>query len=99
MKDRPLSTAEKLIQARAQVEASQEKVIENIEQYQMALNGIAATEYGEHVLKVFVKALGVFTAKPGRDGVTLVEDAARRAFYFSFIRQHLNPELRQKIES
>lgn len=71
---------------------------ENLEEYKKALNGIVASPFGQFVFKEFVKALGVFTPKSGRDGVALIEDAARRNFYLQCIRPYLEPELRQIIE-
>lgn len=92
------STAEKLLAQRENNAAQNEIVKENMVIYAKALNAVAATPNGEAVLKTMVKALEVFTAKSGRDGVALIEVNTKRNFYFEFIRPYLEPQLRQKIE-
>lgn len=93
-----LTTAEKLIASRVKNKEQKEKVIENMEEFKKALNGVAASPNGNYVLKIFIKALGVFAVKPNCDGMSLVKDKALREFYLSFIRPYLDDEIRQDLE-
>ena len=93
-----LSTAEKLIAARAQRALDKEKFLENAKEYAKALNGQAATPNGLLVLRTWVKALGVFKSKSGLEGIPLVKAQANSDFYLEFIRPFLEPEIRQKVE-
>lgn len=93
-----MSTAEKLLRQRAEVARQRELAGEELAEYVKALQGVAATEYGQHVLKTFIKVLGVFEVGKSTDGVSLVEERARRAFYLKMIRPHLAPEICHIIE-
>lgn len=94
----PKSTSERLIAQREREEKQKNEFIENYEEYKRALNGIANTEYGAHILKIWIKAFGVFAVKPGGDGVVLVKDKALREFYLTMIRPHLDTSLRRQLE-
>lgn len=93
------STADKLRENGLDRKAAQEKAIENLKDYVLALNGVASTPNGQYLLKTFIKALGVFVVRPGNDGAALIGDKALRDFYLVMIRPHLDPSLRQTIES
>jgi len=93
------STAEKLLEQHEQSKLQDAVTLENIQEYSMALNSVAETPNGAHVLKIWIKALGVFAVKPNRDGMALVGDKALRDFYLTYIRPHLDATTRQNIES
>lgn len=98
-KKKPSTTAERLLAQQAEREESEVIARERLEEYKKALNSVAASPHGEIVLKTFIKALGVFSVKPNRDGVALVADKALREFYLSLIRPHLDPEIRRNLEN
>jgi len=99
VKKKPTTTAEKLLSQQAEREQSEIIAKERMAEYKKALNGVAATPNGQLVLKTFIKAFGVFTVKPNRDGMALVRDAALRDFYLSLVRPHLDDDLRREIET
>ena len=90
------STIEKIVRQKEETEA---KRIENEAQYKLALNGMASTPNGMHVLRVMLNACGVFAVKPSRDAAQLLSDKVLRDFYLSIIRQHLDVELRRELEN
>lgn len=92
------TTSERLKAMRAKEEQDKNEFIENYEEYKRALNAIANTEYGAHVLKIWIKAFGVFAVKPSRDGAALVSDKVLREFYLTMIRPHLDTSLRRQLE-
>lgn len=94
-----LSTAEKMLMQEAERRKADEIVIENIAEYAKALVEVANTPNGAYVFKIMVRAMGVFTVKPNRDGMALVGDKALRDFYLTYLRPHLDAETRQIIES
>lgn len=97
-KELPKSTAQKLLAARIEEDHKKKIAIEDMQEYTKALNMVAATPAGELVLKTFIRALGVFNAEPCKDAAALVAEKANRDFYFTFVRKHLDKNLRQNIE-
>lgn len=95
----PSNTADKLLQQQREREDRVGLSEEQYEDYKKALNGVASTPNGQFVLKTFIKAMGVFTVKPTREGVALVGDKALRDFYLTMIRPHLDTTLRQELEN
>lgn len=93
------STAEKLLEQQAEREHQSALTLENLQEYVKALQSVAETPNGQHVLKIWIKALGVFTVKPSRDAAALVVEKANRDFYLTYIRPHLDATTRQIIES
>ena len=93
------STAEKLMMARAERERQEALIIENQKEYAKALNDMAASQSGKLVLQTLIKACGVFTAKDGVDGVSLIENNARRNLYLRYIRPYLEPTNKQELET
>jgi hypothetical protein len=96
---RPSSTADNLLQQQRDRDERAGMSEQQYEDYKKALNGVASTPNGQFVLKTFIKALGVFTVKPTREGVALVSDKALRDFYLTMIRPHLDPTIRQDLET
>ncbi len=92
------STAEKLMDMQEGVKTHEAIALENAGEYRKALNSIGSSPNGQFVLKYMIKALGVFTVKPNRDGMALVADKANRDFYLTMIRPYLDKDLRQEIE-
>ena len=93
------STAEKLLEQQAERDNQNALALENLQEYVKALNAVAETPNGQHVLKIWIKALGVFAVKPNRDAAALVVEKANRDFYLTYIRPHLDQTVRQIIES
>ena len=96
---RPSSTADNLLQQQRERDERAGMSEQQYEDYKKALNGVASTPNGQFVLKTFIKAMGVFSVKPTREGVALVGDKALRDFYLTMIRPHLDVTLRQELEN
>lgn len=94
----PKTTAEKLRAERDQLKKSAKIALENVEDYRMAVNGMAATPNGELFFKTLIKACGVFDPKHSTDALALIEDNAKRNVYLEFIRPFLEPEIRKELE-
>ena len=92
------STVDKLRKQREQQTKQEQAIIENIGEYQKALNSIAGSANGKLVFRTLIKALEVFTPKEGVDGVALIEVNTKRNFYLKMIRPHLHPEIKQELE-
>lgn len=97
--ERSASTIDKLQKARAERVQAEENAIENLEQFKMALNDVASTPNGAHVLKTLIKACGVFTPDTSMDAASLMENKARRNLYLQLIRPNLEPKLKQELEN
>ena len=95
----PKTTVDKLRDAREQQKLRKEKIIENMQDFKMALNGVASTQNGKLFLKTLIKACGVFTPKHTTEALALIEDNAKRNIYLEFIRPNLEPELKKELES
>lgn len=78
--------------------AGEELVIEQIEEWKAALNGMAGTPNGQIFLRVMIKASGLFT--PGSSGQTVrsVEEKNRADFYLRHVRPYLDKAHRSEIE-
>lgn len=97
-KDKPNNTVDRLLKQRQELENKEKAIIENITEYQKALNSIAGSDNGKLVFRTLIKALDVFTPKEGVDGVALIEVNTKRNFYLKMIRPHLYPEIKQELE-
>lgn len=95
----PKNTVGKILKAAEERKKLEDTIIENQEDYALALNGLAVTPNGKHFLKTLIKACHVFTPKSGLDGVALIETNTKRNLYLEFIRPYLEPAIRKDLEN
>lgn len=92
------SIVEKLLNERQEQDRFREIVGERLEEYKLALNGVASTPNGQHFLKFLVRYCGVFSYQSKLDPAKLVEEQGMRRIYLEGIRPHLAPENREAVE-
>lgn len=92
------STVERLLEEHSKGKLSKEDVAEKTQQYRLALNSIAASENGQFLLKTWLRAFGIFAINQSKDAAALVEERALKNFYLAFVRQHLDDDIRAKLE-
>jgi len=76
----------------------QEVIVENQEDYKRALNRIAKSKDGQHVIKLLMKFCGVYSVSNHNDVIRMAEERARRSVYLAMIRPYLTPTIRAEIE-
>jgi len=92
------STVERLMARESKKTLSKQEITEKTEQYRFALNSIAASENGHFLLKTWLQACGIFAINTSKDAAELVKQETLRNFYLLFIREHLDADLRSKLE-
>ncbi len=80
-------------------EKQEEKLIEQVEDWKLCINRVAATADGQQLLRNMFKFAGYFSPEANAgNGVKLVEMEGRRKFYSLYVRPYLEPKLRKEIE-
>lgn len=97
-KPRNSTTVDKLQREREKQKAAEAIMIENMEEFAKALNDVAGSPSGKLFLRTLIKACGVFIPDLEKDGVTLVENKAKRNLYLQLVRPFLEPKLKQELE-
>lgn len=92
------SQVNELLERRASKQAEKEKIIENAEEYRVAVNKIFTTPEGEIFYKYLVKFCRVYGYEGMGNTVKMVEDNGRRAVFLEAVRPFLNKETRVKLE-
>jgi len=95
----PPSSADRFLEQREAQQHSQEIAAEKLEQYKKALNGMAVTPNGELVLKTLITAFGVFSIAQPQNPASSYELEVLKRGYLKFIRPHLEPAIRAKLEN
>lgn len=98
-KEKLRNTVDKLRESRALRDQQEVLKKEQEADYAKALNDMAASPSGRLVLRTLIRACGVFTPKEGVDGVSLIENNARRNLYLRYIRPYLEPVNKQELET
>lgn len=96
---KPNSIVDKLIQNEIRRKDRKAQLIEKGEEWKNCINRLAATGDGEYFLKILIKHAGIFGSDEDYNGVTLVKDKARKAFYLDHVRPYLDLIIKNKVES
>lgn len=87
------------LHARAQKRKEQtEFKIEELASWKETLNRIAATPDGQLLLKSMVQFSGLMSPRSISHTMLMVEDKLKAAFYLTWVRPFLAPQLRKDIE-
>lgn len=106
--DETLHTGHPLTAAAAQVdrfmrqskerEAQQEFKIDELKEWNICVNAVAASEAGRMLLKNMVKFSGMHEPGSYKDTMRMVDVRLKSEFYLKWIRPFLNPDLRSAVE-
>jgi len=77
----------------------QEIVIENIEEYKVALNRIFSMNEGKLLAKYLLRFCMVFNDDAQLNPAKLIEDKGKRAVWLKMVRPYLDRQLIMEIES
>lgn len=77
----------------------QEVVIENIEEYRVALNRIFSMNEGKLLAKYLLRFCMVFNDDAQLNPAKLIEDKGKRAVYLKMIRPFLDRQIKQEVEN
>lgn len=85
-------------QRRAAQSAYEEKIVENQEEWQKAVNRIAQSNDGKLFLKMMIKYGKIFDPRDITNTVKMVEDAGKANFYLLHVRPYIDKNLIGEIE-
>lgn len=79
-------------------EAQEEQLIEDLENWKKAVQGLASTPNGQYFLKVMNRHSKLFQAPNIGNATQVVLDAAAQAFYLKHVRPYLTATHKGEIE-
>lgn len=95
---RGLGRVDERMARRTSLKEKQDFQIEELEQWKTAVNGLASTSNGKMFLTNMVKFSQLSVPRGMNETLQMVEDKLRAAFYLTWVRPFLKPELRREIE-
>lgn len=72
--------------------------IKEKEQWRIIVNSIASTQNGKLLFKSMIDYAGVLAPPPINNPAKMVTNSLKGAFYFTWIRPYLNPEVRKELD-
>lgn len=93
------SVVDALAKKQAERDKQQEVVIENIEEYKIALNRIFSMNEGKLFAKYLLRFCMVFNDDTQLNPAKLIEDKGKRAVYLKMVRPFIDKQLIMEIEN
>lgn len=95
---RQVTQADKLMEAARARKEHREFQITELEAWKECVNGMAATPNGQLFLKSMIQHAGNLSPPQLNNPQQMVMNNIKAAFYLSWVRPYLNPELRKELE-
>lgn len=93
------SIIDELARRQQEREKSEQVVIENIEEYKLALNRIFSMNEGKLMAKYLLRFIGLNQDRDDINPAKLIEDKGKKSVYLRMIRPYLAREIRAEIEN
>lgn len=93
------SIVDELARRQQEREKSEQVVIENQEEYKLALNRIFSMNEGKLMAKYLLKFCAIFSDDLQLNPAKLIEDKGKKSVYLRMIRPYLEPAIRAELEN
>lgn len=95
----PRSKIDELFEKEVAKTKQQEVVIENIKEYQLAINRVFSTNEGKLMAEYMMKFMGLFFDSDQINPAELIKEKGKKSYYLKMIRPYLDKKIRMNIEN